>query len=424
MLANRSAYYLEMPLYDLKTKVILAIVSILLSRFIPVYVSPYLFGFNYSDVLLVIILAIVTGKKNFVEWRHVFAIVYNPGFLLFLFVFILMLFIGLINYFDFKSSFGELRYHLYTLLAFMVVYKGIINDKYKLLWVVVITLVIDLLITIDQRSFNAGDLDPRVSFSPYLIFVTLYMLALFRKINLLLVISFISIFVSLYGGFRAGALVSILSLLLYLFVILFSKCKEGGSRHKGYMYLIIFVLFLAVYFGGERLIELISSDKVLNHYILIRTESFFSGLFDPSSRGEVFYQDYGRMEPFFEIYNDPLHFIFPHGFGVWGAFEEGFGLANTVRMNTLDNGYFYIAFHYGLIIGAIALILFVFSVMGSVLRERRSYYRNVKIVSVPIFLVLLAINAPLQGVGMSILMGVYLADLLRYSRIIKIIFKV
>ena len=412
-----------MMTYSIKEKVVLIIVSIFLSRFLSVYIAPYISSVNFSDILLLLFLIIVSGKKNIVEWRRVFALVRNPGFLFFLFIFLFLFVVGLINYFDIKSSVGELRYHIYVLLSFIIVFKGIVKDKYKLLWIVVITLIIDLLITIDQRNFAENVLDPRVSFSPYIIFVSLYMLALFKKTKLLLIMSFVGIGVSLYGGFRAGAVVAIVSLVLYLAIILFFD-KSERFKNKIKVYLVIFVLFFLVFFVGEKIIEFITSDKVLNHYIINRTESFFTGLFDPSSRGVVFEQDYGRLEPFLEIYRDPLYFSLPHGFGVWGAFEDGFGLNNSTRMNTLDNGYFYIAFHYGLVMGIVMISLFLCSFIDSILREGNSYYRKIKFLSVLILLGLMAINAPLQGFGSSVFMGIYLADLLKNSKIIKILFRV
>jgi hypothetical protein len=388
----------------------------LFSRLGPLYIAPFTGGVYLPEIFLIPVFGLLIFGKHSVAKAVANCIFSSYSKFLFGALFFLAVIGALVNG-DPKSSFAELRCIWILGIALLFFYKysaknpNIIRFIYILsFWVLVIDALLTIFIKFNILGFSGGADVDRISFSPYLILVPAYLsIRTHRFFEFFFAISLgaLSCFI---GGFRSGTLTSILCLAFIAFVF-FDAAKQRISVRNLKIIgrcLVMLIIFIGIglYLYKHMLADYLKNDRVIYHYVVKRTYYVVGGMFDASFRDNViFYQDYSRLEIFKYLWEKWYDMLLPHGLGLWGAFKKGFGLNVPFRINTLDDGYFYMIYHYGVFVSFLLIGWLASKIRKRLLRASGFADVSFIVCAVLIFFVVFGINVPFQGVGVAVLIG-------------------
>jgi hypothetical protein len=323
-------------------------------------------GFLVADIILLIGISLVFYRSSLISSTR--ELISSRFFAASLAVGLILFFLGFINTRDLFSSLRDFKAFIFFVASFQIA-KRLCLKPLSLYFISISSLLLSLLLAVyfprdaDIASFKNHFclfLIPLVVFAPPGTYFPLRLCGWF--------IAFIACFIS---GFRSSFILYFLSMILFLaspFVCevprLIRYMRVKLSLLFIHIPLISFVVFLSIYFSD--LYQLVSEaafsrDPRLYNQLFYKTDLLVSG-----SAG---YSDVIRQAYVERLFQDPLAFLIPSGFGASAIVGSVPQLSDLPHSDLRDSVYICIAYQFGIVALLVLSILFIRSLVSMCFRS-------------------------------------------------------
>lgn len=297
---------------------------------------------------------------------------------------------------DFMSTYADFRANVifvffYILIGRYVDWDESLDFERSLVYIMVLVSILDV-IALKLRPYFGQDFTKQTISIIIPAVLSIYFI---RKDKFVSSIIFLGVvcYEASVCFFRNYFIVAILLFLMITVTVIRNmlSIRRSSSRFKSL--LLIFVVIVAIIYISPIIYDYWNSDPSRQVHSINRTEEFLNGSGTETE----------RINSIDVVINNPLDFIIPHGIG-WRAFHKDIerDFIHSGIISTMDSCFFYLSYHYGLIL-TIALIFFSSkSIVGSFLMKKRSDILFSK-VFIFCFLLLFCSSFFTQGVMFTIL---------------------
>lgn len=339
-------------------------------------------GFNFGDIFCLILIGAYWKDPTIRFIRK--NVMTSRLFIIFCLVILFYFVIGCINHGDIVSALRDARSLVYFAVGFVFSYKKKWANIDKLYYLVLWSFIADILMNIYFPR------DPDISsFKNYYYLSGIPLIIavpwVYKKTLLTFFGLFLVVVLSVSSGYRTVSLISVATIVMAWIVISYVGLKSNHKIKAIFLLAVGAVLISLIYINMATLFEVISS------YILSINQKLFNMLIYKSNlllAGES-ESDKLRLAYITHIFKYWYRYIIPYGLGYSTtidnirSFKDEFNFGG----NTVDNTYFWMVYHYGIIMAFTLFACFVTMVTKLFALKNKSKMHLVMIIIIVPFMI-------------------------------------
>lgn len=325
-----------------------------------VLLTSELFGNNIIEPFL--ILGLILVSSTFPIKVIIFSTFRNSYFLLFLWLLIILFVLGLMNSYQIDYVYADFRCNILLIFSFLLfsdqrLYE--LRDGFFIKFLLWSIILMDLFYSIIMLKSNlAGTGEARIRMiSPISCVILMYLyLSRWRRIDMAFLLLLFLTWHTVVSAMRNFYIIFFLSFVMFLINLFFSfKIKFV------YKFLVLSLIAFIPIYSWRFVWGFWMSDGSRSIHSVNRVEETISG---ESVETE-------RLNSILLPFSDTLYYILPHGIG-WRAFIDDIQsrYSQKLILSSMDSSFYYLCFHYGLIITLILIIILFFKLFKLFFKTR------------------------------------------------------
>ncbi|MDO9483998.1 MAG: O-antigen polymerase [Hydrogenophaga sp.] len=322
------------------------------------------FGLYIAEIgILMLIFSAYIANKGYII--NISRITFKPFLVYLYFIFFILLLVGILNHGNFVAAYTDLRVLIILALSISISYHYI-RDRESLYWLYWLTIAclafnfIYWLIFFDSIDRQGS----KFSFPLSAFVLSMLLAALLRRIDYLILAFLLAAVCALISSFRMAVIVVIVSFFGYLLCLILSNNNSTKYRIQGKIkaLLILATIFLTSIFflNLSTFVTFFIEDESRYIQTIVKWEYLFNYLF----KGEAIGGGDDTRLLYYQYLIDNFKLLsFPQGLGHKASIDIiNHNLAPTIYQigaSTLDSSWFFLLYHFGYILLAISLFLYL-----------------------------------------------------------------